>query len=190
MPLIVPPPWRLGTLPVPHGAILRHRLEWVRDPEPEEAPSLVSVIMYNPAGEGEELPTWGMNGRHNILDGMTHRRARGFLSYYTSIRVANLSPYRSTKPRDAQKYEDVRFDCAGPDHHQIASIRWACRAPVVVCAWGAGRRPGWMGVSREMVYELARDRLWCWGETPAGDPLHPSPLGQVKNGAVLVRFSP
>lgn len=196
MPLIVQPPWRLGTPPVQHGAILRHRLGWVRDPPPGQAPSTVGVVMYNPAGEGEAVYKTRADGQGpsvfiGILDGMTHRRVRGFLAPYTSIRVANLSPYRTTLTAECRCWERAQTETRWriTDDQQEA-IAWACEAPVVVCAWGGGAQVGMMAKTREMVYGLAEGRLWCWGETPDGDPLHPSPLGKVPAGAVLARFSP
>ena len=194
MPLIVPPPWSLGTPAVPHGATLRHRLEWVRDPSPGQAPSTVGVCMYNPAGEGEVVGATMVAGEIRgpaILDGMTHRRIRGFLSSYTSIRVANLSPYRTTLTAECRRWERAQTETRWRiTDDQREAIAWACEAPVVVCAWGGGAQVGMMAKMRELVYRLAEGRLWCWGETPDGDPLHPSPLGKVPAGAVLARFSP
>jgi hypothetical protein len=191
MPLIVPLPWRLGTTPVQHGAILRHRLEWVRDPSPGQAPSTVGVVMYNPAGEGEELLILGSPDQVATMDGMTHRRVRGFLASYTSIRVANLSPYRTTLTAECRRWERAQTETRWRiTDDQRDAIQWACEAPVVVCAWGGGAQVGMMAKTRKLVCGLAEGRLWCWGETPDGDPLHPSPLGRVPKGAVLARFSP
>lgn len=180
MPLIVPPPWTC-VADVQPADVLRFRLTWTRPVQAGESPAVIGVVMYNPAMEGSALPDG------STLDGATHRRVRALLAAYSEIRVANLSPVRTTKPDRARK---LCADLPMTEHRldQRHAIRWACEAPVVVAAWGAGARTERMAWSLELVREWARDRIWCWGTTPAGDPLHPSPLGRVPAGAELQPF--
>lgn len=187
--MIVPSPWRMGTPAFPSDALLRFKLSWMRDVEADEAPRTVGVIMYNPANEGELLD--GV-----IRDGATHRRVRGLLSNYTEIRVANLSPYRGTKPEQAYSWERLAVsevgvgllgqgllarDLAGSalDAARLDALAWACGAPEVVVAWGAGRLSTAMEQARQHVLALAEGRMFCWGQTPAGAPYHPSPLNRI-----------
>ncbi len=182
MPLIVPPPWNCSAGVKPEDPV-RFRLAWTRPPAPGEAPSVVGVIMYNPALEGLKLPDG------STLDGATHRRVRALLAAYTEIRVANLSPVRSTKPVEARKADrTLPAEVWQPDQ-QDKALWWACEPKVVVAAWGAGDLTTRMRWSLEVAMGYARTRFWCWGTTPSGDPLHPSPLGRVPDGAMLDRWS-
>lgn len=182
MAMTVPPPWTCTADVKPEDPV-RFRLAWTRPPAPGEAPSVVGVIMYNPALEGSRLPDG------STLDGATHRRVRALLSAYTEIRVANLSPVRSTKPAEARKMDRMLDGGLDLALQQGAALAWACEAPVVVVAWGAGDFTPRMRGSLDIVLQLAQGKLWCWGTTPGGDPLHPSPLGRVPDGAALDRWS-
>lgn len=180
MPLTVPAPWTCIT-DVAATDPLRFRLAWKRIPAPDQPEIVVGVVMYNPAMEGSTLPDG------STLDGATHRRVRALLSYATEIRVANLSPVRTTKPAVAR--QACKALTGAEDQEQADALAWACKAPVVVAAWGASARTPRMAWSLSVVRMLARDRLWCWGTTPAGEPLHPSPLGRVRLEAKLVRYA-
>jgi hypothetical protein len=191
----VPAPWRLGTPPVLEDALLRFKLSWVRDGDPR----VVGVIMYNPAREGEQLGD-------GIRDGATHRRVRHLLRDFTEIRVANLSPHRSTKPRETSSWESVidkvpsllsqgllARDLDGEDLEQqrLSAIRWACEAPVVVVAWGAGYLWKTMKAARAEAIRAGYGRLFCWGATMAGEPWHPSPLNlRLTRDATLETWRP
>lgn len=181
MSLTVPPPW-FCVADVKPDDPLRFRLTWTRPPASGEAPSTVGVVMYNPAMEGSTLPGG------STLDGATHRRVRRLLAAYTEIRVANLSPIRGTKPVDARRAcRDLPMPVGCSD--QAEALIWACEPDVVVVGWGAGEHTARMRWSLDLVIEGARGKLWCWGTTPGGDPLHPSPLGRVPDGAELVRWT-
>ena len=211
MPLTVPPPWRLGTPATPAEALLRFKLAWVRDVV-TEAPSIIGVIMYNGSSEGVDLgprERFGLvngypvsAGSRLVSDGPTHRRVRKLLSAYTEIRVANLSPFRGAKPADAVRWEgsvaevpgyleqgQLALDLAGRtlDDARREALAWACSAPTVVVAWGAGRLPPAMAAARQHVLDLARGRMFCWGQTPAGCPYHPSPLNPNVTPATSLR---
>lgn len=181
MPLTVPAPWTCTT-DVTATDPLRFRLAWKRTPAPDQPEIIVGVVMYNPAMEGSTLPDG------STLDGATHRRVRALLSHATEIRVANLSPVRTAKPDEARRACKALVD-REVELQQADALAWACKAPVVVAAWGAGTRTPRMAWSLSVVGMLARDRLWCWGTTPAGEPLHPSPLGRVRLDAKLVRYA-
>lgn len=180
MPLTVPAPWTCIT-DVAATDPLRFRLAWKRTPATDQPENIVGVVMYNPAMEGSTLPDG------STLDGATHRRVRALLSHATEIRVANLSPVRTTKP------DEARRACRGYPmpmlcSEQVEALKWACEASVVVAAWGTGARTARMAWSLSVALEAAAGRLWCWGTTPAGEPLHPSPLGRVRLDAKLVRY--
>lgn len=185
--MIVPSPWRMGTPAFPSDALLRFKLSWVRDVKAGEAPSTIGVIMYNPANEGELLDDV-------IRDGATHRRVRGLLSGYTEIRVANLSPFRGAKPGAAYTWERVIEETPGLlsqgllardldgrslEEARLEALAWACAAPEVVVAWGAGRLSTAMEQARQHVLALAKGRMFCWGQTPSSAPYHPSPLNRI-----------
>lgn len=137
--------------------------------------------MFNPGLEGE------VQADGSVRDGATHRRVRALLAGATEILVANLSPVRSTKPVEARRACEALVD-PDLDQQQADALAWACSAPVVVAAWGAGPFTARMERSRAEVLRLATGRLWCWGTTREGHPLHPSPLGRVGAGAELVRW--
>lgn len=177
--MLVPGPWQCHAT-VTEPDLTRFRLAWRRERAAGEPDQLVSVVMYNPAREGE--PVQG-----GVRDGATHRRVRALLNWATEIRVVNLSPVRTTKPVLARSY-DLTVEYA--DQDQDEAIRWACEAPVVVVAWGAGARTPRMERCRRLVLDLAGERLHCWGLTGGGEPMHPSPLGRIPPGAPLVRYAP
>lgn len=178
MPLVVPEPW---SCVCDGDARVRHRLTWTRHPG-SSGVSIVGVVMYNPGWEGQRLP----DGR--TLDGATHRRVRALLGDATEIRVANLSPVRETKPALARRACQARPWSGDLEPEQASALAWVCAAPLVVVGWGAGSLTPRMEASRGRVLDLCAGRLWCWGTTPAGHPLHPSPLGRVEADAALVRF--
>lgn len=192
MPLTVPAPWTC-TADVKPGSPLRFRLAWTRPPA-DDPPRLIGVVMYNPAFEGE---VYGYNAKvqHGtvtrstpmVRDGATHRRVRSLLADATEIRVVNLSPVRTTKPVEARRACKALVD-RDVELQQAHALAWACEAPTVVAAWGAGPFTARMERSRAEVLRLAQGRLWCWGTTQDGHPLHPSPLGRVGSDAELVRF--
>ncbi len=192
MPLTVPAPWTC-TADVKPGSPLRFRLAWTRPPA-DDPPRLISVVMYNPAMEGQvyNYEAVTMHGvvvgtAPIVMDGATHRRVRSLLCDATEIRVVNLSPIRSTKPVEARRACKA-LTGAEVDREQADALAWACEAPAVVAAWGAGPFTARMERSRAEVLRLAQGRMWCWGTTQEGHPLHPSPLGRVEAGAELVRF--
>lgn len=192
MPLTVPAPWTC-TADVKPGSPLRFRLAWTRPPA-DDQPRLISVVMYNPAFEGE-VYGYNVQVQHSavtrstpmVRDGATHRRVRSLLCDATEIRVVNLSPIRTTKPVEARRACKA-LTGAEVNREQADALVWACEAPAVVVAWGAGPFTARMERSRAEVLRLAYGRLWCWGTTQEGHPLHPSPLGRVGAGAELVRF--
>lgn len=171
-------PWVAGST-VLVGSGVRFRMTWTRS-----STDLVQIgiVMFNPGLEGEALEDG------SIRDGATHRRVRALLAGATEFRVANLSPVRTTKPVVARLACKALID-PDVDQQQADALAWACEAPVVVAAWGAGPFTARMERSRAEVVRLARGRLWCWGTTREGHPLHPSPLGRVGAGAELVRWS-
>lgn len=192
MPLTVPAPWTC-TADVKPGSPLRFRLAWTRPPA-DDPPRLISVVMYNPAFEGE-VYGYNVQVQHSavtrstpmVRDGATHRRVRSLLCDATEIRVVNLSPVRTTKPVEARRACKALVD-RDVELQQADALDWACKAPVVVAAWGSGALTPRMAWSLSVVQVLAYGRLWCWGTTQEGHPLHPSPLGRVGAGAELVRF--
>lgn len=181
MPLVVRPPWTCTANVQPEDP-LRFRLTWTRPVAEGERPAVAGVVMYNPALEGSTVADG------STLDGATHRRVRALLAAYTEIRVANLSPVRSTKPVEARRACKALVN-RDVELQQADALGWVCKAPVVVAAWGSGALTPRMAWSRAVVKVLAYDRLWCWSTTPSGEPLHPSPLGRVPDGAELVRFT-
>lgn len=193
MPLTVPAPWTC-TADVKPGSPLRFRLAWTRPPA-DDPPKLIGVVMYNPAFEGE-VYGYAATVQHGtvtrstpmVRDGATHRRVRSLLCDATEIRVVNLSPVRSTKPVEARRACKALVD-REVELQQADALTWACKAPVVVAAWGAGARTPRMAWSLSVVEMLAGDKFWCWGTTPAGEPLHPSPLGRVRLDEKLVRYT-
>lgn len=192
MPITVPAPWTC-TADVKPGSPLRFRLAWTRPPA-DDPPRLIGVVMYNPAFEGE-VYGYNVQVQHGtvtrstpmVRDGATHRRVRSMLCDATEIRVVNLSPVRTTKPAEARRACKA-LTGAEVNREQADALAWACEAPAVVAAWGAGPFTERMDRSRAEVLRLAQGRLWCWGTTQEGHPLHPSPLGRVGAGAELVRF--
>lgn len=189
--LTVPSSWTCSPI-VPAGAETRHRLCWTSRDEPR---TLIGVVMYNPSMEGEivghEVRAGAPKSSEPVIrDGHTHRRVRALLTQEfgpVEIRVVNLSPVRATKPEAAR--EACRMlPLYASQAEEEAALRWACEGPVVVAAWGAGLRTSRMERSRSLVLDLAADRLWCWGTSSGGEPLHPSPLGQVAQDARLQRY--
>ena len=108
---------------------------------------------------------------------------------FTEIRVANLSPWRSSKPNEAKRLEFVKGVKAEWRMEQQAALEWVAEAGVVVVAWGSEKLTPFMELSKHTLSEILGDRkVFCWGFSASGDPLHPSPLGRVGKDARRVAF--
>lgn len=117
------------------------------------------------------------------LDDPTIRRCRSFAKSWgcAGVSVANLYAYRATKPADLWLIEDP----VGPDNDALLR-RVANEYGDIVCAWGANAKlERVLAVADTLINAGAR--LWCFGTTKGGQPLHPLYL---KRDQPLIPWSP
>jgi hypothetical protein len=125
-----------------------------------------------------------------LRDDPTIRKCLGFARRWGmgGIRVANLFAYRATKPQELRRAQKRGVDIVGPmnDEHLLALAHGAGR---VVVAWGAHAEPYDVRVNRVLTLlapHVLNQRVWCFGVSKQGHPLHPlmlqysTPLQNVK----------
>lgn len=114
-------------------------------------------IMLNPSTADAEI------------DDPTIRRCIGFARSWglDGIRVANLYPFRATKPADLWRAANPRGQ---------GNSGWiekgVDRKGIAVAAWGAHARPEDARATRNIFYDLGVP-LYALGLTQAGQPKHP-----------------
>lgn len=120
-------------------------------------PQSVMFIMLNPStADGN-------------VDDPTIRRCVGFAKawQYEAISVVNLFAYRATKPKDLFAAGDAIH---GPRNQEVIEHA-ACRAGLIIAAWGAH---GNYGEQDEVVRGWLHDRpIYALGVTKDGHPRHP-----------------
>ena len=120
-------------------------------------PQSVMFIMLNPStADGN-------------VDDPTIRRCVGFAKAwrYEAISVVNLFAYRATKPKDLFAAGDAIH---GPRNQEVIE-RAACRAGLIIAAWGSH---GAWGEQDEIVCGWLHNRpIYALGLTKDGHPRHP-----------------